>query len=103
MRITAMSKDRWIGFAAGLALGLTTAAVSLGIRPLPRAEAQAARAEPRYRIETWATPGLVTTSAGVAREPIAGAYILDTVGGEVWYIRDQSRPSSLGKVGEARP
>jgi hypothetical protein len=83
-------RDLFIGFGAGLASGLLSAATLINGNLMRRAEAQVAAAPPaargRFEISAWSAPG------------ISGAYVLDTQSGEVWLVRDHERVRSLGKV-----
>jgi hypothetical protein len=53
-------------------------------------------APPRYLISSWAHAGWGTDRASAPAE--SGAYIVDAQTGEVWLVKGNGRPKSLGKA-----
>jgi len=91
------SRSGFIGFWAGLVLGLAAAALSGGYvatRAVAQQAEQAQSSVPRYQISSWSYP---TGPGGPASN---GAYIIDTQQGRVWSVEESRRPESLGTVGE---
>jgi hypothetical protein len=93
-------KDLSFGFLVGLLLS-AVGAVALSVRPAtPRAMAQGAPPSPpqRYQISAWAHPaGSVGPNLG-GSHAMHGAYILDTMTGKVWQVREGGRPEPIGGV-----
>lgn len=91
------SRSGFLGFWAGLALGLAAVALSGGYvatrAVAQQAEQAPATGAPRYQISSWSYPG----PGGAASN---GAYIIDTRQGRVWSVEESRRPESLGTVGE---
>lgn len=85
------------GFLAGLlaSLSWTHSAAPQAAAQAPAAKAEAAR----YQITSWAYPGVARQGGGF-ENPKYGAYIVDTLTGEVWVVREDNAPRSLGKVGK---
>jgi predicted DNA-binding protein (UPF0251 family) len=83
------------GLLAGLVLGTALASV-FSATPLAMGQSQpqplpVRPATPHFQIAAWAHP----SGAGPASH---GAYILDTLSGKVWEVREGQAPKSLGGV-----
>ena len=83
------------GFLAGLLANVVWTQGSA--LPQAAAQAPAAKAElPHYQITSWAYPGFARGSG--VENPKYGAYILDSITGEVWVVKEDNSPRTLGKV-----
>ena len=96
-------KNTSIGFLAGLFLGVVAAVLLPGRYITPPAMAQAQPQQPpaaatqRYQVSAWAHPGAFGPTGG-SQPAEHGAYIIDSLTGEVFLIEGSRAPKAIGRV-----
>jgi hypothetical protein len=104
-------RNLFVGFWAGLAVGVVTALALSAAYAVPRVMAQPPppgpttsppggfrmRAVQRYQISAWAFPAGSAGPGGGGSAASYGAYILDTESGKVWLVKEGNKPQALEK------